>query len=281
MSAPSRLAIFLVTAILCYPAILLAQYTLVLKNGRRITVQAYREEGQMIKVYGIGGEIGLPRDQIQSIFKAGEEGRGLDLRGAEGPQGEVSQEEQKLSGRAQVQEPSPSLNPTPPADEQVSIPLGLEGRTPSPEEERAKEEREYQQKVREITEQLKDARDRYSQAIRGTTGPEPTLVTDPEQIKAMNDDMIARLKDAQRDPVDPGVLRLLTPSGDPNIPPAVTELRAPPSSDPRFADTPTYTDRQKTLSDLRNQTIQLEKERERLINELRQKNFGTGSLFLE
>ena len=36
-----------------------AQYVLVLKNGRQITVQSYREDGTMIKFNGLGGEIGI------------------------------------------------------------------------------------------------------------------------------------------------------------------------------------------------------------------------------
>ncbi len=57
-----------------------ADYTLVLKNGGRITVQSYREEGSMIKIRGLGGEMGIPKDQIQTILKAGEtERQGLSI----------------------------------------------------------------------------------------------------------------------------------------------------------------------------------------------------------
>ena len=38
-----------------------------LKNGRQITVQSYREEGSMIKFTGLGGEIGISKDQVQTI----------------------------------------------------------------------------------------------------------------------------------------------------------------------------------------------------------------------
>jgi hypothetical protein len=47
----------------------LADYTLILKNGRRITVETYRQEGRMIKFHALGGEIGISKDQIQSIEK--------------------------------------------------------------------------------------------------------------------------------------------------------------------------------------------------------------------
>ena len=44
---------------------------------------------------------------------------------------------------------------------------------------------------------------------------------------------------------------------------------------------PRYTERQRMLSELRSQTNQLENQRQSLIDEMRQKGFDTGSLFLE
>ncbi|HEX9787493.1 MAG TPA: hypothetical protein VGB09_05670, partial [Candidatus Binatia bacterium] len=52
-----------------------ARYVLVLKNGRQIIVQSYREEGSMIKFSGLGGEIALSKDQVQSIRRADETDR--------------------------------------------------------------------------------------------------------------------------------------------------------------------------------------------------------------
>jgi len=49
-----------------------AQYILVLKNGRQISVQSYREEGSMIKFSGLGGEIAISKEQVQTIRRAGE-----------------------------------------------------------------------------------------------------------------------------------------------------------------------------------------------------------------
>ncbi len=53
-----------------------AQYVIVLKNGREITVQNYREEGGMVKFFGLGGEISISKDQIQTIRRADEVNRG-------------------------------------------------------------------------------------------------------------------------------------------------------------------------------------------------------------
>ncbi len=242
----------------------LADYTLVLKNGRRITVQSYRDEGTMIKFRGLGGEIGIGKDQIRSIEKAGDTGPSVSA-----------------APEAGVATQSPEAQPSPvegrPAPPQPSE------RQLSPEEERAKEEKEYQQKLSEITHQLMEARSRYSEATRGSSGPDPSLVSNPEAIKVLNDDAAARSLDAQTKPVDPGVVRLLTPSPFSTLPPSPTEypLAYPPQVATPYDIAPAYTDRQKELSDLRNQAIQLEQERQKLIDEMKQKNFSTGSLFLE
>jgi hypothetical protein len=258
----------LISVVLLYwTSVASSDYVLVLKNGRRITVQSYREEGSMIKFHGLGGEIGISKDQIQSIQKDGDKVPGsVDLMRSE-------------------EAPSPPAK-EPIAEQKKASPTTREEKAPASDdalaEQRAKEEKEYQQTLKEITEQLKEVRDRYSNAVRGTTSKDPTLLTTEEQLKARTDDVIARQQDAQQNPPDPGVLRLLTQSPFSTHSPGTTELRAPAPVGPSFATPPpTYTDRQKELSDLRNQAIQLEKERERLINEMKQKNFDTGSLFLE
>src|SRR5512139_3315118 len=57
-----------------------AQYVVVLKNGRQLTVQSYREEGSTVKIQGLGGELGIPKEQIQSISKSGRTDRpGLNV----------------------------------------------------------------------------------------------------------------------------------------------------------------------------------------------------------
>jgi hypothetical protein len=44
---------------------------------------------------------------------------------------------------------------------------------------------------------------------------------------------------------------------------------------------PPYTEKERELSDLRERANQIERERDQVINEMRQKKFNTGSLFLE
>jgi hypothetical protein len=222
-----------------------AEYTLVLKNGRRITVQSYREEGRTIKFRALGGEIGISKDQIQSIEKA-----------------------------AQIPPPQQTQLQGPAAGPQVAE------RPVTPEEERAREEKEYQQKLVELTGQLKEVRDRYSQLLRGTTSAEPSQLITEEQIKASQADVISRFRDATSNPGEPAPVRLLTPSPFSSLPPTIVEEQPPARAPTTYENLP-YNEAQKEFSELRQQANELEKEREKLINEMRQKNMSVGSLFLE
>ena len=235
-----------------------AEYVLLLKNGRRIVVQSYRDEGRMIKFHGLGGEIGMRKDQIQSIqsIGAGEE-RGLTLAGPE-----VA--------------PVTAQQPTAPGERDARS--ELEERPLSPEDQRAREEREYQQKLSEVTGKLKEAQDRYSQSIRGTTSAEPTQLVTEEQIRARQEDAVSRFKDAQQNPSEPAPVKLLRPSPFSSLPPTVETYPAGQTS-PSLGTPQPYTEVEKSLSEFRKQAIDLELERERLIKEMQQKNFGTGSLF--
>ena len=200
----------------------------------------------MIKFRGLGGDIGISKDQIQSIQKA--------------DPGEPTLDQTQPQGSAAV----PQTPETP----------------PTLEEEKAKEEKEYQQKLIELTAQLKEVRDRYSELLRGTTSPEPSQLVTEEQIKASRADVISRFRDATSNPSEPAPVRLLTPSPFSSLPPTVTEEH-PPSRAPTTYENLPYTETQREFTELRNQAIELDKEREKLINEMRQKNMSIGSLFLE
>lgn len=211
-----------------------ARYTLVLKNGRRITVQSYREEGGMIKFPALGGEIGIAKDQIQSIQKAGVEERWSLV----------------VPREAEEQVPPPPTK-EPALEEQRPTPQveGAPSKTPEETlaEQRDKEEKEYQQKLKELTQQLRELRDRYAVETRGNTGPEPSFFTSEEAFRGHQEDLLSRLRAGQ-----------------------------PPAAVP-----PPSTQKQQRLIDLRKQMNQLENERQRLIDEMKQKGFDTGSLFLE
>jgi hypothetical protein len=260
----SHLRIILITvALVLLPALAFAQYTVVLKNGRRITTQSYREEGNTIKIYGLGGEVALPRDQVQTILQ-GEEGRsrGLDLR-------------ERSSG----DDVSPSApTPAPAATGKPST-----ENVPPPGDEKNQEESDYRKRVQLLTDELKAAQNNYFTAARGNASPEPSVITNDDGIRRRTDDLNARLRDAQQNPggADGGPVRLESPSPFVGQPPAITEI--PPGNVPPTVTPPPpgYTSREQELSELRNRMTELTKQREQVIEEMKQKNLETGNLFLQ
>lgn len=247
-----------------------AQYTLVLKNGRRIAVQSYREESGMVKFSGFGGDVAIAKDQIQTIVKASEEtAQGTVFPPATGPGAPPALEEARKTPDVKGKEPASGKAKTP--EEQLA-------------EERAKEEKEYQKRVEQITQQLRGARERYSLLTRGKAGPEPSLLETEEAMKARTDDLNSRLRDVQnRDtiPSDAGGVRLSTPSPFTGVSPDIIALNPSTASPSVSPPAPSYSEREKELSNLRNQMGRLERERDQLIQEMKQKNFDTASLFLE
>src|SRR6266508_5744352 len=98
-----KIVIFLVAfiGISGWDSLAQAQHVNVLKNGRQITVQSYREEGSMIKFVGLGGEIGIPKDQIQAILRPGQTDRtGLSISDLEAPSRQSATAPQKPSPSA-------------------------------------------------------------------------------------------------------------------------------------------------------------------------------------
>ena len=130
-------------------------------------------------------------------------------------------------------------------------------------EERAKEEKEYEKRLKELTQQINELRDRYSLLTRGNTGSEPVLFTTEEAFRGHQEDLLSRLRDAQN-----RAQGLETGSAS----------KSPPFS---LNPPPAYSERQKELSDLREKMNRLETERLQLIGEMRQKNFAAGSVFIE
>jgi hypothetical protein len=242
------IAAYLAVAVWLDPAH--AQHVIILKNGGQIGVQSYREEGSMIKFRGLGGEIGISKDQVQAIRRTdGEVAGSLDLN-------------------------APALPKA--APETVSKPKPPEERTPRVEEQReAEEEREYQQKLSDVTERLKEAQERYTQAVRDTPSPAPSQVFSEGKIKARQDDLVSRFKDARANPSEPAPVKLLEPSPFSSLPPTTIEVQPPSRTASPYDAPPAYTARQQELLELRNQVIQAEKERERLIDEIKEKNFGS------
>jgi hypothetical protein len=154
-----------------------AQYVLVLRNGRQITVQSYREEGSMIKFGGLGGEIGLPKDEIKTILKAGQAGRpGLN----------ISELETAIPpAKAPSQKPPPARDAAP--------------RAPALEQTRtsADEAKEYQKRLAELNQKLDKANREYFDA---TQGGGTASNTSKEGLVSWAMDLASRIHDSQKVP---------------------------------------------------------------------------------
>ncbi len=188
----------------------------------------------MVKIRGLGGEFGIPKDQIQTILKPGQtQQRGLSLSDLETSASPAPTTPQKPS-------------PTPP---QVSTQPPASGETkPAANEEETKE---YQQRLAEVTQKLEAAKQDYLNATQG--GGSSSNVT-KEGFQGWIADIGSRIRDSQKVPGGGG------PQSTPPTPPIG----------------PTYTPREKQLSDLRIQVDSLQKERDNLIQEMKSKNIPTG-----
>ena len=259
MKLTMPIAIAFIAVAMEAPAVL-ADYTIQLKSGGRLTVQNYREDRDMIKFNGLGGEISLNKDQVLSISPASaKDSAGLNL---------------------QQLEPTRSLAAAGPPSAPQAGTDATNNSGPTPEQQRAKEEKQYLDKVQQLTSQLKDARDQYSEAVRGTSGAQPSELNSDEQLRAHNADVTSRFKNAQHNPSQPEPVKLLVPSPFSGLPPT-TESVTPAPFPAAIPGPPPYTEKERELSDLRERANQIERERDQVINEMRQKKFNTGSLFLE
>lgn len=231
--------------LICGSGLARADYVLVLKNGREISVPSYREEGPMIKFPALGGEISLQKDQIQTIRRAGDRpggGRALVIDAA--PASDARQ------GAAPAA-PPPAAKPVSPDS------------AAQDQQQRIEEEKKYQEQVKELTQELKGLRERYASLTHGNRGPEPNFFTTEEAFRGHQEDLLSRLRDAQ-----------LKSQGLP---------RGSEATSPQFSldPPPAYSDKQKELSDLRSRIAELEKRRAQLIDEMKAKNFDTAGLFLD
>ena len=157
-----------------------AQYVVVLKNGRQLTVQSYREEGSTVKIQGLGGELGIPKEQIQSISKSGQSDRpGLNVTNLD-----------NASRSAPV-----AAKPTPSAP--ASGPSEVSGSTDANAGVNADEEKEYRQRLAEVTQKLESARKRYLEATRRAT---PVRSLTKKVLAPWTIDLASRIHDRQKVP---------------------------------------------------------------------------------
>jgi len=226
-----------------------AQYVLELKNGGQITVQSYREQGSMIKFPGLGGEIAISKDQVQSVRRV----KDTDPKSASS----LGNDQLRPTAPAQPAETAAQPGEAKPGAAEPS------SRGEAPVMEKAAEEKAYQQKIKQLTAQLQELREQYAVRTRGNTGSEPQFFTTEEAFRGHQEDLLSRLRDAQ-------FRAQGLPSG--------SSATSPPFS---LNPPPAYSEKQKELSDLRNRINQVENERQKIIEEMKSKNFDTGWLFLD
>jgi hypothetical protein len=157
----------------------LADYTIVLKNGRRMTVQSYREDASTIKVPALGGELGIPKQQIETILKSGQTaGQGLIISELVSPNRESQS----------VQKPAPSSSTN---SKDAPLPNDV---TPEANVEEAKD---YKKRLGELTKKLELAKEEYYQATQG--GGTASNVS-KDGLKAWAMDLASRIHDSQKMP---------------------------------------------------------------------------------
>jgi len=167
-----------------------AQHVIVLKNGRQITAQSYREEGSTVKIQGLGGEFGIPKDQIQSISKAGQGERpGLNIIDLE-----TTTRQTSVPQKPSLPPARDAKAPTSPAETKSATDI--------------EEEKEYQKRLAEVTEKLGAAREDYFKATQGG-GTSSNVSRDG--MRAWTMDIASRIHDSQKVPGG---------GGPPNTPPA-------------------------------------------------------------
>jgi hypothetical protein len=216
-------------SVACWCSLAQAQSVLVLKNGRQITVQSYRIEGSMIKFTGLGGEIGIPKDQIQAILKAGESDRpGLNVSelNSSRPSATVPPKPTPTPTRDVTQTPSPR--------ETAPIPTG--------------EEKEYQKRLAEVTEKLEAAKEKYFTATQGG-GTASNVSKDGIRSWAM--DFASRIHDSQKVPGGGG------PSDTPPAPPYAPNYTAKEKelSDLRIQVDSLQSDRDSLIQEMKSKNI--------------------------
>jgi len=167
-----------------------AQHVIVLKNGRQITAQSYREEGSTVKIQGLGGEFGIAKDQIQSISKAGQGERpGLNIIDLE-----TTTRQTSITQKPSLPPARDAKAPTSPPETKSAADI--------------EEEKEYQKRLAEVTDKLEAARQDYFKATQG--GGTSSNVS-KEGMRAWTMDFASRIHDSQKVPGG---------GGPPNTPPA-------------------------------------------------------------
>ncbi len=274
--------------LVCWSGSVLADYTIVLKNNRSITVKNYWEENGMVKFHVLGGEIGIGKRQILSIVPASE---------AERPGIVIAHFKPSLIPEARVNDlaSEQEVKPTSPKIKRFIV--------------EDQEEKEYQTMYEEVEKQIKLRTDLYWLITRGTNSPDPTILRNWEALKGRHIDLKRWMRDSEHRPPPSrgtGVVNLEVNSPFAGrriiiglrhegkirpdrvvVPPRKVNFNNPGrargaaiGSAQAVVDVPVqrYTIREKELSELRNQLNDLYEQRKRLIQQMKDKGMFSGSL---
>ena len=146
----------------------------------------------MIKVPGLGGEVGIPRNQIQSITSGSANVPSLRL-------ADIESKSQKTSDS--------SGNSTGISSKVSPIPITSDGVN---DKSHVEEEKEYKRKLAEVTQKLEAAKEQY---IKATQGGGTASNVSKDGLKAWTMDLASRIHDSQKLPNGGG------PSSTPPTPP--------------------------------------------------------------
>jgi len=156
-----------------------AQHVIVLKNGRQITAQSYREEGSTVKIQGLGGEFGIAKDQIQSISKAGQGERpGLNIIDLE-----TTTRQTSVPQKPSLPPARDAKAPTSPAETKSAADI--------------EEEKEYQKRLAAATQKLDAAKEEFLNATQ--RGGSSSNVS-KEGFQGWIADVGSRIRDSQKVP---------------------------------------------------------------------------------
>ena len=272
------------TVLSCWSGPLFADYTIVFKNGGRITVERYWEENGMVKFNGLGGEVGITRQQIQSILQVGEGANtGLVI---------AAVQESQPAAETKKRVPGSGVD-------KLKVTAAIGKLKPLPKirrfKEKDKEQEDYQSLDKPITEGIKSNTDRQWTITRGTSNPAPIditiLKTQKVIMKRRLDDLNSRLKDAQRDLTRRTAVVKLTTNGRfagrketiwllPGGRKVTTGKVDYQPVGVRRVDVPLpgYSDKERELSRLNNHIINLRAERKRLSGVPKNETWGLPGL---
>jgi len=237
----------------------------------------------------MGGEISIAKEDVQSIIPAveGQATRQVppqaDVVPGEPP--ELGPLEEKLARPGQQQGMAGMKDEPLATNEKVLTPEEIKAA------ERAEEEKEYQRRIEQLTHQITAVENSYAKARRGGRKGDiraGICISNCDGFTAAQAaDLNSRLKDRLYDPArarGSAIVETKTHSPFAGAPPRISKYRATeikPTTPRVSVPLPPYTEKEWKFSKLKREIERLNDKRDRLIQEMREKGYDSGSLFLQ